>query len=325
MCSHSAQRRRTAAVALAIAAVALSACGGPSGKAPKGKDGRDQVTVGVIPIVDVAPIYLGKDKGFFKKRGIDLKLQAGSGGAATVPGVVSGQFQFGFGNVTSLIVARDKDLPLRAIANGVNSTGERGHDFAAIVVPKDSPITSPKDLSGKTVAVNNLQNIGDTSVRASVRRAGGDPKGVKFVELAFPDMGAALEKHRIDAAWVVEPFLGQARKAGARVVAWNLEDVAPDLTVAAYFTHTKVARVSPGLVKRFEQAMNESLEYASAHPDEVRKELGTYTKIPPEAAQKLTLPKWPTKINDQSVVAVAKLARQDGLIKHEFDPGKLLP
>src|SRR4051794_15399316 len=105
MCSHSAHRGRTTATAIAllIAALVVAGCGGPSGKAPKGKDGRDQVTVGVIPIVDVAPIYLGKDKGIFKKHGIDLKLQAGSGGAATVPGVVSGQFQFGFGNVTSLI------------------------------------------------------------------------------------------------------------------------------------------------------------------------------------------------------------------------------
>jgi NitT/TauT family transport system substrate-binding protein len=226
--------------------------------------------------------------------------------------------------VTSLIVARDKDLPLKAVANGVNSTGQRGHDFAAIVVPRDSKIKSAKDLSGKTVAVNNLQNIGDTSVRASVRKAGGNPKSVKFVELTFPDMPAALAKHRIDAVWIVEPFLGQARKAGNRVIAWNLEDVAPNLTVATYFTHTKVARVSPGLVKRFEQAMNESLEYATKHPDQVRKELGTYTKIPPEAAQKLTLPKWPTKINEPSLVAVAKLAKEDGLIKHDFDPGALL-
>ena len=37
--------------------------------------GRDNITVGVIPIVDVAPIYLGQDRGFFAKRGINLKLQ----------------------------------------------------------------------------------------------------------------------------------------------------------------------------------------------------------------------------------------------------------
>src|SRR3954468_3706078 len=162
MRSHSAQGR---VLLVAVAALLLGGCSGPSGKAPKGKDGRDQVTVGVIPIVDVAPIYLGKDKGIFKKHGIDLKLQAGSGGAATVPAAISAEFHFGLGNVTSLIAARDKDLPLKAVANGVNSTGQRGHDFAAIVVPKDSPLKSPKDLSGKTVAVNNLQNIGDTSVR----------------------------------------------------------------------------------------------------------------------------------------------------------------
>src|SRR3954451_13915585 len=185
---------------LSLLALLLGAAGcGSSGSSKSG--GRDQITVGVIPIVDVAPIYLGKQKGFFAKRGIDLTLQQESGGAAAVPGVVSGQFKFAFGNVTSLLVAKDKGLPVKVVANGNASTGKAGADFGAVVVPKDSPIKNAADLSGKTVAVNNLKNIGDTTVRQSVRKAGGDPNGIKFIELAFPDMPAAVADHKVDAAW----------------------------------------------------------------------------------------------------------------------------
>ncbi|MFC7744765.1 hypothetical protein ACFQXA_33345 [Nocardiopsis composta] len=52
-----------------------------------------------------------------------------SGGAQAVPGAVSGEFDFAFGNVTSLLVARDSGLPVQTVANGVSSTGKDGEDF----------------------------------------------------------------------------------------------------------------------------------------------------------------------------------------------------
>lgn len=285
----------------------------------------DAVNVGLIAIVDVAPIYLGRQKGFFSARRIDLTLTPGQGGATTIPGVVSGQFQFGFGNVTSLLIARDKGLPLKILTSGNASTGKQGKDFGAVVVPQDSPIQSAKDLAGKTVSVNQLKNIGDTTVRAAVRAAGGDPAQVRFIELAFPDAPAAIEKKQVDAAWVVEPFLTRVLGQGGRVVAWNFVDTAPDLTVATYFTTEEMVRSKPDLVRRFTEAMNESLTYAQAHPDEARDVLRTYTKMGPEVTARIILPVWPTEVNRASVKKVAELALQDGLIEKPADLDALLP
>jgi NitT/TauT family transport system substrate-binding protein len=67
------------------------------------------------------------------------------------------------------------------------------------VVTREASIRTAADLAGKRVAVNTLKNIGDTTIRASVRKAGGDPSSIKFVELAFPDMPAALQAGRVDA------------------------------------------------------------------------------------------------------------------------------
>jgi hypothetical protein len=74
----------------------------------------------------VAPIYLGKQKGFFSSRGIDLNLTAAQGGAAVIPGVVSDQFQFGFSNATPLMIAASKNLPLKITNAGDSSTGKDG-------------------------------------------------------------------------------------------------------------------------------------------------------------------------------------------------------
>jgi NitT/TauT family transport system substrate-binding protein len=163
-------------ILLAVVGVLVAAGCGSSDDEPGGASGgAQQVKVGIIPILDVAPIYLGKEKGFFTSRNIELTLESGQGGAAIVPGVVSGQFQFGFSNVTSLLIAQSRGLPLKVVSNGVASTGKDKADFGGVVT-RETSIRTAADLAGKRVAVNTLKNIGDTTIRASVRKAGGDPR-----------------------------------------------------------------------------------------------------------------------------------------------------
>jgi NitT/TauT family transport system substrate-binding protein len=321
-------RRKVAALMAAPLLLAV-ACGGSDEGSDGGNAGAsgelDQVTVGVIPIVDVAPIYLGADQGFFEDQGIDLTLEAAQGGAAIVPGVVSGDYQFGFSNVTSLLVGAEKGLPLQVVANGVASTGEEGADFGAVVTSPDSGITDAADLAGKRIAVNTLNNIGTTTVNASIRAAGGDPSGVQYVELPFPDMPAALDAGNVDAIWVVEPFLTIATNNGATFVASNFVDAAPDLTVATYFTSKQLAGEDADLVERFTTALEQSLEFASKNPDETRAILSTYTEIDQAVIDAMTLPAWPTEINRDSIEQLGKLSVEDGLLEKQPDLDALLP
>jgi len=317
-------RRSPFLAVLAAAVLVVAACGG-SADEPDQDPGPDKVNVGVIAIVDVAPIYLGQAKGFFQARDIDLRLTTAQGGSAIVPAVLSGEFQFGFSNTISLLLAQSRKVPIKAISNGNNSTGVDGKDFAGLFVKADSPIRTAKDLAGRTVSANTLKNITETSVRASVRKAGGDATKVKFAELAFPDQVPALQSGRVDAIFVVEPFQQAAVAAGARKIASSYVDVAPDLTIAMYFTSQQLLSRDPDLVKRFTEAMKESLAYADTHPDEVRAALGTYTKIPPETRDALILPRWPADVNKASVETLAGLARTDGLLTAPPDLAALLP
>lgn len=316
--------KRLAACTFALILVGLAACSQPVSP-PAAPGEPEKVTVGVIPILDVAPIYLGKQKGFFAKRNIDLELTLAAGGAAIVPAVVSGQYEFGFSNVISLLLATSNGLPLKVVCNGNNSTGVDGEDFAALMVRGDSPIRTPADLAGKTVAANTLKNIVETSVRASVRKAGGDASAVKFVELPFPQQPAALQSGQVDAVFVVEPFQQAVLADGGRKLASSYVDTAPDLAVALYFTSQQLIATKPDLVKRFTEAMQESLAYADANPDEARAIIGTYTQIAPEVIAKMTLPKWPADINRQSVQTLADLALQDELLTKPADVNALLP
>jgi len=308
---------------IAIAAL-LAACGGGSGTdaasgTASGSTEPKKVAVGVIPIIDVAPLYLGVQKGFFSKRGLEVTPKPAQGGAAIVPAVLAGEDQFGFSNVVSLLTAREKGVPLVTVAAGASSTGDPAKDVNAVLVGKGSTLQSAKDLAGKKVAINSLNNIGDTTIKTAVEKAGGDPNAVKFVEMPFPDMPAQLASGKIDAAWESEPFRSAILAQGGRILFDNLTETYPKLQIATYFTSEQLKAKDPKLVDDFIAAMNESLEYATAHPDEARAVLGTYTKITPEIAAAVVLPAWPTQLDEQSATTVGAAAKKYGTLKSDPD------
>lgn len=303
---------------------ALGGCGGDDDESSSG-DGTTDVKVGVIPIVDVAPLYLGVDKGFFEDEGLKVTLESGQGGAAIVPGVASEQFEFGFSNNVSLLVAKQQGLPIKLVAAGNSTTGEVGNDFSAVVVPEGSAIKSAADLAGKTVAVNTLNNIGTVTINKVVEDDGGDYSGIEYVELAFPDMPAAVAGGQVDAAWVVEPFVSLSQAQGATPIAWNFAGTDPDLMIASYFTSEKTADSDPEMVEGFAAAMKKSLEYASENPDEVARILQTYTELDADAAVNITYPKWPSEINEDSIDLLADLAVEQGVLEEKPDIDAMLP
>src|SRR6476469_3643659 len=314
---------RRSLVLLVAAVMVTAGCG--SSRTPSAPGRPDRVTVGLISIVDVAPIYLGKRKGFFARHGIDLTLRPAEAGTETIPAVVSGDLEFGYSNIVTLLLAAEQHLPVKVVVNGNNSTGVDGRDFGSLMVKGDSPVRSVKDLAGRKVAVNVLKNVVELSVRASAAKAGIDPNSVEYVKLAFPEMPAALANGQVDAAFVVEPFQQIVLSQGGRPVASSLVDLAPNLSVAQYFTSKRMVADNPDLVRRFTDAMTESLAYARSHEDEVRQILPTYTKIPRAVIPKMVLPKWVPEVDRDSVEATARLAQKEKILQSKPDIDDLMP
>lgn len=330
-------RRMTISLAAAGSLLLLAACSGGDGGdggggTPAGGGGTaggggelTPVTVGVLPIVDTAAIWLGVQEGIFEDHGLDVELELAQGGAAVVPAVVSGEYQFGFSNVASLLVANSQGLPLKIVAPGNFSTGDPESDIGAVLAMPDSGIESPADLAGKSVAVNTLNNIGDVTVSEVVEQAGGDPEQISFVEMGFPDMPAALSGGQVDAAWILEPFRTIAMDQGAEVVTHNFADVDPEMMIAAYFTTADYVESDPEVVESFTAAMEESLTFAEENPDAAREVLSTYTEIDPAVQEKMVMPRFSPDVNADSVQQLADLALKYGLVSEDVDVDALLP
>lgn len=298
----------------------LAACGGPGSQAATTPTPLTPVTltVGVIPIVDVAPIYLGVKQGFFNEQKLTLNLKLAQGGAAIIPAAVSGDYQFGFSNLVSEILAQQRGLKLKIVSQGSQAGSDPNSDAWAILTLNPA-IAQCKDLQGKTIAVNTLKNIGEVSIKAACDKSGVDVSKFKLIEMNFPNMLPAMQKGQIDAMWTAEPFTTQAKQAGAKVLSYNVVAVAAHLTVATYFATADYAKQNPDIVKRFVAAINKSLDYANAHTSEVRAIVNTYAKIPDAALQAMVLPYWSHDLNKPSITKLADLMVKYGLMTSKPD------
>ncbi|MGH3342393.1 MAG: ABC transporter substrate-binding protein [Carbonactinosporaceae bacterium] len=312
--------RRMGGLRLVLAAalgLVVAGCGGSEsgGGAAAGAGAKPEaVTVGAIPIADVAPLFLGIDKGFFRDEKLNIKTQFAAGGAAIVPSVLSGDFDFGFSNNVSLFIAQSEGLPLKVVTQGVLGGRDDSEAWADLLVRKDGPVKDAQDLEGATVAVNTLKNICEVTIKATLEKEGVDVSTMKFQEIPFPDMNSALESGQVDAGCQVEPFVALGEQSGLRGVAPFFVGTAPDLSVATYFASQRMIEERPDVVARFTRAMNRSLDYAAAHPEEVRQIIPEYTEIPPEASKVITLPRWSSDMKVGTLETLGAATQKYGLI-----------
>jgi len=153
-------------------------------------------------------------------------------------------------------------------------------------VPKASPLTRGKDLTGKTVGVSVLNGIPHYASRAWIDADGGDSSLTKFVEIYHPEMIAALAQGRVDAASISEPYLTPARVAN-RAIGTPEDAVAPEFLVTVHFTTLDWARAHPDLLHRYVTTILKTAQWANAHPDLVVPILAKYSKQPEDAVRSM--------------------------------------
>jgi NitT/TauT family transport system substrate-binding protein len=304
----------TAALALA-ALLGLAACGDDDeGGTSGGSGGSDaaaevkKVKVGVLPISNVAPLYVGMEQGFFKEEGLEIEPVPAQSGNEIVTAMVSGDLQFAFLGFVPMMAAVSKDLPLKVIASSDAGAEKAEDEWTVIMVGKSSPIRDVQDLAGKTIAVNALKGVGEVAVKASLEKRGVDPNSIKLLEVPFPEMQAALERDRVDAIWAPEPFLTSVLGKGGREIEAPLTTLGPLYPNGTYSTTEKQLAEDEESVAAFTRAINKSMEYASENPEAARKTIPTFTQIPQEVADKIRLPLWPVPIDTAKIEQLGELA-----------------
>ena len=272
------------------------------------------VNVGVLPIADVAPLYLGIAKGFFAKENLDVQPHLLQGGAAVASAVIGGSLQFGFGATANLVLAKAQNLPLEFVANGDQAASKPAHAWSGILVNKNSGINSISQLAGKTIAVNALDGENELALDSILRSHHMSPTSVTVVAIPFGTMPSALASGQVQAVTESEPFVGSIEGSGGKLLSPLFEGMKPSMLVAGYFADTQEITSDPSLVKRFVVAINKSLDYAQAHPKAVRNIIPTYAGIPNVVANSIELPAWGSVLQTSSILFQEKLMQTLGWI-----------
>jgi NitT/TauT family transport system substrate-binding protein len=310
-----------------ISAALLAA--GAMTAAPALAQEKRTLKVSIIPIADVAPLFAAIKQGYFREQGLEIDTAPTTGGAAGIPGMLAGAYDIVFTNVVSTAQARAQGLPIKIIAPAsAVGDGSQGPAGAGILVRSGEGIKGGADLAGKSLGVNNQNNIIWLYARAWVEKAGGDPSKVVYREVPFPQMVDALRGKRVDAVFAVDPFLTIAKgDPSLTFIGSPYLLVQPGLSVAQYVATEEFIAKHPETLKRFDAGLRQGIEWVSKHLNtpEVRELLSSYTRIPPGLLAKMApMVDPPRSVDADSIRKTLALMKAHGLLKTDVNVDSML-
>lgn len=307
-------------LAVVCAAALAGACSAgadePSGQGMK----KTQIKVGAMKVAGTAPYFLAKKRGFFKDQGLQVKTVAVKGGAEGIPKVHGGSIDITYSNYISMFQALDNGFQLRVLADGYNTAD----NTLAIMASSDSGIRKPEDLAGKTIAVNTLHNQAQLLTKSVLKTRGVSLDDIKFVSIPFPDVPAALASDKVDAGFLVEPFITAVEsKQGGRIVVDPASGATEGWPTAGWAATSDFVEKHPKTAKAFTKAMQHGAEVAQKRGD-VEDILPSYTAIKPKTAAIMNLGEYPTSVDATRIQRVPDLMYRFGLIDHKMKADKLI-
>lgn len=210
-----------------------------------------------------APLFLAKERGYFKEEGLDVEFHIPSDPATVLGTVATGKDDFGINYPAEVLSSRAKGIKVVSIMALVR------HPLISFATLKESGIIEPKDLAGKKVAlpavISTTQIILDTMLKSQ----GKSLKDVQLIDVGY-DIVVPLISKKVDAAlvyWGVEPLI--IEKQGFSLNILRVQDYGvPDYYESVFITNEDKIAKNPGLVKRFVHAVKRGYETASVDPKE---------------------------------------------------------
>jgi NitT/TauT family transport system substrate-binding protein len=212
--------RRPLAIAAALA-LALVACGPPSGASPSAGTGTLKVGLGFIPSVQFAQFYLADQAGYYREAGLEVAFE-NKIDPDLVTLVGQGALDIGVADGTSVVPAVGQGIPIKYITTIYGT-------YPSIVFAKaSSGITTAGDLEGKRIGIPGKYGSSWIMLQALLSSAGLTPDDVTIVE--YPDFGqgVAVQAGAVDAATGFannEPV--QLELSGTEAVVLHVDDIVP--------------------------------------------------------------------------------------------------
>ncbi len=300
-----------ACTVVAVSALA-AACGSSAGASNRLRLEKPDLTVAVVPATSVAGLYIAEQRGYFSAAGLHVKIVPVASGVNALPDLVNGSVDIDEGQWTSDLAAEASGAAhLRVLAPG-NSGGTA---LEEVVTAPRSPITTVDQLRGKTIAVNALKGLA-VLLTSNVLNSHGIPaSAVHFVVIPFPYMAQALAAHRVDAAFIPEPFLSAAEIGHGMQPLFDIDQgAATDFPIAGYAVTQTWATAYPKTAAAFTRALARGQQVAATSRAAVEQALGSALHLSKQTAAVMALGSYPLTMTTSDLQRVAVLMQDNGLL-----------
>jgi len=216
-----------------------------------------------IPFGRHAPYYTALDKGFYSRHGLDVTVKQGTGSVPGLRALATGQVNFLFGDIGSMIAVRSRDdVRAKALACMYQKTPN------TIFFIKGSGISKPKDLEGRKLAYSP----GDRVMFPAFALANGvDETKISWLSADPNSKNTMLLTGNADSMMTylfTKPVLQKAAKPGQVIDGFVFSDWGVDFYSNGLLALEDYVKQKPEVTRNFVQATMEGVAYALAHPEE---------------------------------------------------------
>lgn len=305
----------TISIALLII-VSMSACSSAKDKTVSGQSKLQTLNIGAISSVDVVPIIIADQKGYFKKQGLEVKFEPFKSSSDRDAALQAGNLDGVICDEIAICLYQNAGLNMKI-------TGITDGDFI-LVAGAGSGIKDIKDVKGKSVAISEKTAI-EYTLDKILEKNSMNPKDVtKTIIPAIPTRFEMLRNKKVDLSLLPEPFASLAIKDGG-IALQSANKLGTYPSVTAF--NQKSIDNKKSEIKAFYKAYNEAVDYINSTPvseyeDIVIKTVG----YPDEMKGKISLPKFRKNVlpTEEGLKAVIEWTTNKGLIKKVLNPKELM-
>jgi NitT/TauT family transport system substrate-binding protein len=216
-------------------------------------------------------MYVAKDSGLCKQKGLDLELVMGAGSAPTVSAIIGGYVQFVQVSASSLINAAANGAPVVLVAKVM------GPPPYKLVGAKG--INRVQDLKGKKIAVNRFGGAPDFLLRHALSKNGLDPqKDVTVLQMGDPSSRlVSLFSGAIDATLLIVPEEKVAVEKGLPVIVDFAALKLPFVNVV-FGANKHFLEETPAVARSFLACYSEAVAKAKSDAEFTKKSLARWTR-----------------------------------------------
>ncbi|HXG36287.1 MAG TPA: ABC transporter substrate-binding protein [Dehalococcoidia bacterium] len=279
---------------VAVLALLAVACGDDEEAAPRTgtPTGPRQVISFDMPwaqyglISSSIPHAVALEKGFFEQEGLKPNFVPTRGGGDTLQALLSTNAPMAIISPGIAISAIEQGQKLKLVWQSNRGGVVEGQGFT-FCVKNSSPIRSPKDLKGKSIAFTRPGANSELFAKHMVREAGLDPdKDVRLVAAGgLPEGLTLMDQGAVDVATCAPEILAALkRSAGEWRNIWEAQDDFPGFVEVWLAVKEDALTRNPELVKSYLRAIRNAVDWMDKNKDseELVQLSAKLLRIPPE-------------------------------------------